>query len=96
LKQYLKLSQYYQVSPLPLLNKLEHKEDAKVLALEDYSINEGQIKSLSKVLDLFGPTAFTKLYFNNNGLTDKSMSHLFKGSIKNKYITEIEILKNCI
>ena len=84
------------VAPLPILNKIEHNNQLKALALEDYSINIGQMICLSRVLHRFGPSAFTKVYLNNNGLDDRGMSIFFEGLAKNPFIAEIEVSFNRI
>ena len=60
----------------------------------DYSISEPQVKCLARCIDRFGKDAFTKLYVNNNGLTDSSMSILLDGVIRNVHIQELEIAFN--
>ena len=38
LKKYLKLCEVSNTLPLPILNKLEHRKQDRVLALQDYTI----------------------------------------------------------
>lgn len=96
LKRYLKYCWKEQVTPLPLFNKLEVGSQRNVLSLEDYTVNHGQTKCLSRCLGLFGPNSFTKVYLNNNGMMDTQMAKLFEGLLANQYVDTIEIAYNRI
>ena len=72
-KKYMKLSQRDNVVPLPIMNKIETKDNVNTLSLEDYTINEGQAKCLGQCLGKYGLKAFSKIYLYNNGLKDKGL-----------------------
>ena len=59
--------------PLPIMNKIEAKDNINTLSLEDYTINEGQAKCLGQCLGKYGLKAFSKIYLYNNGLKDKGL-----------------------
>ena len=96
LQQYLQSCSDECVPALPLLNKLEHDRDLRVLTLEDYTVNEGQARSLARCLPFFDEKAFSKIYLNNNGLKDGAMAEIFEGALSNRHIDCFEIAYNKI
>ena len=90
MQKYLKLCYRDQVLPLPILSKI----DSGALALEDYTIRQPQVQSLSQVIKHFNSNAFRKVYLNNNGLNDVDMAEFLEGFITNKNINQLEIAYN--
>ena len=76
---------------MPILNKVKVGHVNNVLALEDYTVNSGQIEALASVLHLFSSNSINSLYFNNNGIRDADFEALFNGIKRNPFIRSLEI-----